>query len=402
MLTKDLLRVRLSGDYLKPGFLNRDHAEWLELSSELIGLYENGLGESAGDLDAAADACVLRCSDIKIARGILKVVRGRADFSGEGDDFPYAEERTKIFLRTAELIRAKALPEDARSVRDALFAGCPSELSGRGLYSDLPENERLIRFRKTFPQEVIDRYNVGLVQGLLLTADGLDLSVPASTAPAGLRALFRSMKFFRLLFSGRLDKGILHLHVDGPASILENSLKYGLQIACFFPSVCRLPEWKIACQIRRNGKACKLNLDQTSGLQSVRAQFVGPVEEHRMFLNFFRTQNTGWEIDDAPGFRETGSQTIYFPDFSFRQGERVLYLELFHRWHAVQLDDRLKFCEEHPGEPLLLGVDRSLLKKDGILKTRLENSPYFQQNGFLFRDFPGMENVLKLLNRQRE
>ena len=188
MLTKDLLRIRLNGDYLKPCFLDRNCAEWLDLAAELTGLYENGTGESAGTLDAAAEACVLRCADIKTARGLLKVIRARADFSGEGDDFPYQEERRALFLKTAELIRAQALPADVRAVRGAVFAGRPSPLDGQGLYSDLPENERLIRFRRTFPQEAVDRYNVGLVQGLLLTADSLDLNVPASTAPAALRA----------------------------------------------------------------------------------------------------------------------------------------------------------------------------------------------------------------------
>lgn len=400
MLTKDLLRVRLNGDYLKPCFLDRDCAEWLELAAELTGLYENGTGESAGTLDSAAEACVLRCSDIKIARGLLKVIRARADFSGEGDDFPYPDERRTLFLKTAERIRNQTLPADARAVRDAVFAGQPSPLRERGLYSDLPENERLIRFRRTFPQEAVDRYNVGLVQGLLLTADSLDLNVPASTPPAALRALFRSMKFFRLLFSGRLERGTLQLHVDGPASILENSLKYGLQLACFFPSVCRLPEWKLTCRIRRSGKVRKLNLDQTSGLRSMRAQFTGPVEEHRMFLEFFRTRQTGWEIDDAPGYLETGAQMICFPDFSFRKDGRTFYLELFHRWHAVQLEERLRWCAEHPEGNLLIGVDRSLLKKDGILAKQLEDDSCFSRNGFFFRDFPGMDNVLKLLNRQ--
>ena len=44
-----------------------------------------------------------------------------------------------------------------------------------------------------------------------------------------------------------------------------------------------------------------------------------------------------------------------------------------------------------------LGIDRSLLKKDGILKKRLDESAYFQKYGFFFRDFPGVKNVLDLL-----
>ena len=73
-------------------------------------------------------------------------------------------------------------------------------------------------------------------------------------------------------------------------------------------------------------------------------------------------------------------------------------MELFHLWHAGQLKQRLHWCEEHPERNLLLGVDRSLLKKDGVLKERLDASDYFQSHGLLFRDFPGVENVCELLD----
>ena len=61
-------------------------------------------------------------------------------------------------------------------------------------------------------------------------------------------------------------------------------------------------------------------------------------------------------------------------------------------------EKRLRWCEEHPDRDLLLGVDRALLKKDGVLKERLEASEYFQLHGFLFRDFPGVDKVSKLLD----
>jgi len=44
-----------------------------------------------------------------------------------------------------------------------------------------------------------------------------------------------------------------------------------------------------------------------------------------------------------------------------------------------------------------MGVDRALLK--GELTQLLENSAYFQKKGFLFRDFPGVSRVKKLLEK---
>ena len=389
MLTKDLLRLRASGMYLRPQFLKTDDHELLQFAKELIAIYEEGIGEQAETLDNLAEMIVLRQKDLKLARGLLKVVRSRAIFSGENDDFPYAEKRQEVFARTMELLRSGALPEDPRAVRDHIYPDT------RLLYGDLPENEALIRFKKTFPQEALERYNTGLVQGALLTAGALELSIPAATPAADLRNLFRSLRFFRLLFSGSIEKKTLKLVIDGPASILENSLKYGMQLACFFPAICRLPQWKLACSVMKNGKMYRLVLDESSRLQSHRAQFSGNLEEHRMFLAYFREHGEGWVIDDAPGYLSPDPQRVIFPDFQFTKDGRTRYLELFHRWHASALEERLA----NPPEDLIIGVDRSLLKKDGVLKAKLEADPFFQKYGFFFRDFPGTENVLKLLNK---
>ena len=118
-----------------------------------------------------------------------------------------------------------------------------------------------------------------------------------------------------------------------------------------------------------------------------------------MFSKLFRSSNTGWTLDDMPGWIPLGGQALLFPDFVFRaESGAVFPMELFHRWHAAQLERRLSWCEEHPDRDLLLGVDRALLKKDGVLKERLEASRYFQSHGFLFRDFPGVDKVSKLLD----
>ena len=144
----------------------------------------------------------------------------------------------------------------------------------------------------------------------------------------------------------------------------------------------------------------KLKLDESSGLVSHYSNFTAyQPEEIRMFTELFRNSKTGWTLDDAPGWIPLGGQALLFPDFIFRsESGREFPMELFHRWHAGQLEQRLRWCEENPERGLLLGVDRALLKKDGVLKERLEASDYFKSHGFLFRDFPGVEKVSDLLN----
>ena len=403
MLTKDLIRARLSGDTVKPQFVRTDDPEILRYAEALILLYGEGEGMTAAELDESAAALAASFRDRKLADGLHKTVRDRVEFSLPADcDYPAA--RVGLFRGTAALLRSGGAPESLEDVRTAVFASVPSaaETFAQGIYCDLPECERLLPMKKMLVREVPERYNVSLVQSLLLFASKLTVTIPVREEPALLRRLFRYMKFFRLLFTAEMTgKDAIRLTFDGPASVLEHSAKYGLQIASFFPAVCQLPHWSIAAEVMWKEHPRKLRLDESCGLVSHYANFVAyQPEEIRMFSDYFRTSQTGWTLDDMPGWIPLGGQALLFPDFVFRNEEsgREYPMELFHLWHAAQLEQRLKWCVEHPDHHLLLGVDRALLKKDGVLKERLESSGYFQSHGFLFRDFPGVDRVRKLLD----
>ena len=72
-------------------------------------------------------------------------------------------------------------------------------------------------------------------------------------------------------------------------------------------------------------------------------------------------------------------------------------MELFHEWHKHELTQRLAYLEKHPEIPLLLGTDRSCLKKDAVLEERFRS----REGNFLFSNFPGVENVMKALEKYR-
>ena len=251
MLTKDLIRARLSGDTVKPQFVRTDDPEILRYAEALILLYGEGEGTTAAELDESAAALAAAFRDRKLADGLHKTVRDRAEFSLPADcDYPAA--RVELFRGTAALLRSGNVPESLEEVRSAVFASVSSaaETFAQGIYCDLPECERLLPMKKMLVREVPERYNVSLVQSLLLFASKLTVTIPAKEDPAFLRRLFRYMKFFRLLFTAEMTgKDAIRLTFDGPASVLEHSAKYGLQIASFFPAVCQLPHWSIAAEV---------------------------------------------------------------------------------------------------------------------------------------------------------
>ncbi|HQC52250.1 MAG TPA: hypothetical protein PLE92_03900, partial [Lentisphaeria bacterium] len=66
------------------------------------------------------------------------------------------------------------------------------------------------------------------------------------------------------------------------------------------------------------------------------------------------------------------------------------------RWHRSQLESRLKQVAKHPTLPLIIGIDRAACN-DRELRDQLEQSEWFEQRGFFFRDYPTVEKTLKCL-----
>ena len=93
---------------------------------------------------------------------------------------------------------------------------------------------------------------------------------------------------------------------------------------------------------------------------------------------------------------------IIVPDFTFRRvsDDEEYYLELFHRFHANALMERISGFNSGSipyVERLLIGVDRSLTGSGTVVDEFVAGNP---DRVFLFRDFPGVATVLKLLRRR--
>ena len=403
MLTKDLLKFRRSGKGIKPQFIDTKENSLLELAAELMQVY-NVAAENQqrrGEIAERVEPLLTGAQDQKFVRGLNKLILDRCEFSIH-DDKDYAQLRHDTFALAAKLFNEAELPDD-EALRAAVTVADHElgEFVTHGIYADLPDNERLTKFRSLFPQELLQRYNCSLVQSLLIYSERLELKVIEPEA-AKLRKMFKYLKFFRLLAMVETIPRVKHgfkFTIDGPASLFENTRKYGLQLAIFFPAVCDLAKWHLKADIKLNNKDSRLNLNETAGLVSHYRNFSAYVpEEIVMFHRLFKQQVDDWQIvGDTPFIKPSGREVI-FPDLSFQSTTgKIIHLELFHRWHSGPLLQRLEQLAEKTELPLIIGVDRSLYNKPEI-KAQLNGNEIFEQRGFLFRDFPGVEKVRKLLN----
>ena len=389
MLKLENLRFHRRQEKLYVGFVAADDATALRLGSELLGAFDEAAAGrwTRGELEEWCTALTRREKEVKLASGLAKILFDRAEFEESGDELP--ELRREVLARAAAAL--KNAGGDYRRYRDELRVG-------RGdfdLYGDLPEFSRLEKCRAfASPEELIDAYNVALVQGLLLYAEKLTLEF-RSPRPEDLRPLLRRMRFHRLLAAAaNLTPEKTVLEIDGPFSILENSRKYALQLATFFPNVLPMPNWRLFARLKISDREVELKLDESSPLRSPRrtADYLPP--EISAFRAAFESPD--WELlPDAPPLLPDGDAPV-IPDFSFRHTVtgRIAHLELFHRWHKTGLARRLTDPEKLRKLHLLVGADRALA-------AILDADPRAENAGlvFRFRDFPGVETTLRALKR---
>ena len=395
MLGKELLRTRTAGKYIRPQFIKTNDPALLDFASRLINIMTNGTGSTAETLDTCLNSITLAKPDPKLTCGLVKTLRSRGEFNSENNEINYKEER-KLFLKSANHEKPKPSP-NPRLVNHNL-SSCETQTFKIKIIYPTARKRRPTRFRNTFPRELLERYNLSLVQSLLLYSRSMTCAIPTQNAdPQEIRRIFKYLRFFRLLAKAEKNGNTITMTIDGPASILENSLKYGLQLASFFPALCKLPKWKISSEIQLRNRTLTLVLDEKSELVShyMNISSYKP-EELGMFADYFRKNVAGWQIDDCPDFLLLEGKRIIFPDYMFTNtatGE-IKYLELFHKWHANETASRMDYIESHRELTLITGVDTALVKNDPSLKERI-----IKAGGFVFNNYPGAERVLKILEK---
>ncbi len=406
MLTKDLLRYRNLSGYARPMFIAPDDRSLLELSGRMLEIYRNSIDVPRSDLQDALQSVVNSHRDLKLSRGLLKLLDDRCKYSGSFDG-EYPENRKRLFLAANAHLTACAADLPAADFRTEVFRLAGENLTHMygNIYADLPDYERLLEVPDWTPEILLERYNIALAQSLVLYATSLTVTLEEADGPR-MRRCFKYLKFFRLLAdvskSGSWHDSIpssVQLKIDGPASILDGGSKYGLQLASFLPAVFQLTHWKVSCELNLSGKKMKLNLTDSAHLNPRFGHFgIYVPEEVRMFAKLFQERCPEWILSsDCPFLKGKGQQFI-FPDMLFTRGETSISLELFHKWHMRQLPERLDFLSEHGKDNLLIGVDRSILTTNPGLKRRVEEHALFGRRIFLFRNFPETGKVAKLLS----
>ncbi|MCY1001240.1 DUF790 family protein [Myxococcus sp. MISCRS1] len=397
MLTRELLAYRTQKGILRPAFVKRDDPALLALATELLASIEASRGAICDDVEEGLGLLAGAWSRPKIARGLVKLLVDRLTFE---EPAPDVSETRWARLKTAAQVLRALTPDttvEAYEARLEQALSTPLQDARAALYADLPGNRKLLGWDGEPPtaQALVDRYNLALAQGPLLSARRLTLRARAPEL-LRVRKVLRWLKFCRLVAEVRRDGPDWELEVEGPGAMLALQKKYGLQLASFLSVVPVLERWELKATVEPSRHQATLMLSDKDPLVSPLPAALGHVPEEVASLSS-SFEDDAWELDLTPLPRHVGAASLCVPDLTFRhRGSRQeVALELFHAWHASALTRRLAELRTRPDAGLLLGVDRALLTKEPAERETLEAHPQV----VLFHGFPSAKKLKDRLSK---
>ena len=389
MLKKEHICCKIASGRVKPQLTDTAAPSGLETASSLLAVYNEALtsGMTRSALEQLSGSVISASPDEKFASGLNKLLLDRTEFAPAAE-LDYPAYRKELFSRSAELFKQGILSS-------------PPSAETPDIYGDLPAFEQVSAFEALAPEALLELYNLAQCQALLIYASHLELRL-ADPDVSALRKVMKAIKFFRLLAEfSKLKQNGIKISVSGPYALFGPSVKYAISLAALLQVMVNLKKWSLEAVITFRERELKLKLDEKLGLHSAQRSFSSFVpEEIRLYHRHFAEKSADWQIVGDTPFLDAGNQQIIFPDLSFASQEsgKVIHLELFHRWHAGQLNSRLELLKQHPELPLILGIDRAIMTK-AELDEKLSNFPDIRKRCWLFSEFPGVENTLRVLKQ---
>lgn len=398
MLTKDLLQYRIRKGRAHPSFVDAAEPALVELASNLVSVVDASMGVERAEIEQRLSTLAGAFERPKIAQGLAKLLVDRLVFEEPAEEA--RARRSELFTRAADALRA--LPDDAPppAWEAALSAAVPDlEESRAGLYADHPNERKAVDWKPLDAAALLDRYNLALVQGLVMRARRL--SVTARQAElVRVRRVLRWLKFCRLVAEVKPDGDDWSIEVEGPAEVLSMSRKYGLQLALFVSAVPVFERWSLSAELDfGRGAPVRLELDERSPLVPPTRALGHVPEEIGVIAR--KLEDADWQVELSPTPRTVGLGSACVPDLTVvhRATGAELWVEFFHRWHRHALERRLKDLQLKPEPRLLLAADEGLLADEGLRQT-IDAHP----QAMTFKGFPSERKLKALLeaNRPRE
>ncbi len=389
MLSKELAVYTCRRGRAQPDRLLRDtHAHYVGYARRLIDLYRHGAGRTRAELHRAAEAVFQAepdCPPQRI-RAFVRLLDQASEYQTDIDGRAY-RLRQRVFDLAASRHPLVVEPDALFQHREAdvkqaiaLEVGRPWPEIEAAMYADLPGCHRLKAMTGyARPEDLLRRYNVAQAQVLLFWAEEMTV-----VARDSFKRIFRYARLNGLLHEIQcVGRDEYRIRFTGPASVLRQNRRYGVNMAMFLPVLLTCRRWNLSARLRLPYGIATYDLSPEDGLQSylpAPEEFDSDVE--KAFAGKFGPERDGWHLRREGGFLVRG-QKIFVPDFAFRHDDGTqAYLEIVGFWTPEYLEAKRRTLDLFRDAPILVAVaSRTARQPRGLpagfipYRTRLKIQP---------------------------
>jgi predicted nuclease of restriction endonuclease-like RecB superfamily len=340
------------------------HHQYLECAEQMLRAYRAGIGRTRRELHQAVWGILANEPDCPPRRieALAKLLDDRSTFQRD------RRGRAAALRREVFRLAASSHPLVRRS--DRLFGHAECEVKAaiaaqlgrtwdeidRELFADVIDFHRLAAFEGYADgAALLARYNVAQVQVALFGAVSMTVR-----ARDDFKTILRYAKLARLMHRIRqAAPGEYTIVLDGPASVLRQSRRYGVAMARFLPALVACRGWRMRAEIRRRGGTpFWLDLAAEDGLSS----HLPPPDEFDSALEEGLARRWGPEPREGWRLVREGEilhrhQQVFIPDFLLRHEDgRTALLEIIGFWTPEYLQQKLETLRAFPDQRILLAV----------------------------------------------
>ncbi len=406
MLTREHAIYALDGNSVVPDrLMTKTHAHYVGMAEAMLTIYRNGIGKPRYELHTAVRRLFDKDPDCRPQRieAFFKLLddppgtkfdtdtRGKAAalrckvFRLGSKFHPLVEHKEGLFEYEEGPVKAQI----AQEVGYNSWVELEPEL-----FTDVFEYNRLLSFAGfDKPQELLSRYNVAQVQVALFNATRLTVR-----ARTDFKQIITQAKLARLLHAitappPENSQGEYIIEFAGPASVLIETRRYGVDMAKFLPGLLACRDWSMHAEIHipRHRRPLQLDLSPTDKLNThvlPPEKFDSAIEES-FDSKWGSEKREGWLLK-REGDILNRAQTVIIPDFSFYHDDgRRAYLEIAGYWTPEYIRNKSEKLKLFADAPIILALPETAARK----------WPDMPQNILLYKTALKINAVLETLER---
>jgi uncharacterized protein len=385
VLTADLVHARRRGTELHLVRLADDaRPRALALAATLIDVVIAAVGGTHEELTDAIDAVDAEARETRMKDGFAKLLLDRCDLEAPGDIDP-EELRRDVFTlaSTARAVQGDGEHMDREAVlrEVAKSRDTTPEAIDRALFADLKSAAILRGFDRIAAEALVLAYERGQAQAVLLRAVSITVDVEAASA-AATRALFRRLKFLRLLHVIEKTKSGYRVTIDGPFSLFESVTKYGQKLALVLPALEGCGAWRLSASVRWGKERVPLSFRLEGGSVGAHAKEPPIPDEIRALMESFAALGTKWRVSSKGSILELPGVGLTVPDLVFERDAADakrpvrVYLEVMGYWSRAAVWKRVELVQAGLGERVLFAVSSRLRVSEEVLGDDLPGALY--------------------------